>query len=474
MRVITLLLLTVSVSADVRDVVKLRSANLATLAVAPDLAPSAPREHEHQQRKHFQFPPATTAAQTDAPAVVAAPPSVGTNFGAASSNTVYPADASGAVGPQHVVGAFNSGIYVFDRNGTRLVNLSLAQFWSDPSISSGAYYDPRIIYDAAANRWVVVALYDNGNLKKSTLVIGVSQTGDPSATWTRYRVLVDPNDRNVADFTRFGMTSDRFVVTANDDFGSDIWILTKAQLYTTITSVDHRAVQPYDLHPVTFVDNSSAIPLLVSNEFSSHVVLYRLDTSLTQVASLDAPGWSSPDPPEIAPQLGSARLMDVGETSLQTAVARNGSIWTVHMIIPPDPPRRSSIRWWKIATDGSRVESGTIDDPTGATFYAFPSIAVNRAQGALISYVIFGADRHPSAAYSYRDPSGVMSSTGMLKNGDNIPRQQRWGDYTTTVVDPANDTDFWSVQPYGTNADWAAWWGQVKVALPTRGRAVRH
>jgi len=150
-------------------------------------------------------------------------------------------------------------------------------------------------------------------------------------------------------------------------------------------------------------------------------------------------------------------------------------VWGVHTIVSTTKPVHSGIRWWRMPMSGAAADTGTIDDPAAHNFYAFPSIAVNRLGGALISYSLFSADRYPTAAYAYRDPSGTMSATGILKDGEAIPLTTRWGDFTTTVVDPLNDLDFWSVQPYANDQLWATWWGQITIpAAPARVRAVRH
>ena len=45
----------------------------------------------------------------------------------------------------------------------------------------------------------------------------------------------------------------------------------------------------------------------------------------------------------------------------------------------------------------------------------------------------------------------------MLRAGDGAyfktfsGTENRWGDYSATVVDPVNDTDFWTIQEYAAN-----------------------
>ena len=68
----------------------------------------------------------------------------------------------------------------------------------------------------------------------------------------------------------------------------------------------------------------------------------------------------------------------------------------------------------------------------------------------------------------------------MVKSGEAPFHRERWGDYTTTLVDPVDDLSFWTVQEYantpiGSTDRWATWWAYVPIAeKPGRGRAVRH
>jgi hypothetical protein len=455
------------------QVIPLPHATLGELANAPDIPSSRAHEQFRVAQTFLSAQSwATLPEQTTASALQ--PPPLGTNFSAGGSNSLYPVDAAGAVGPQQIVSVFNNGLFVYDRNGNRTSAITLAQFWSDPSISAGDYYDPRIIYDAAANRWFIAALYDR-NLKNSTVVIGVSDGGDPNGSWSRYRIPVDSQNARVADFTRLGMTADKFIITTNSSFGgSEFWSMTKADAYTTLKTVKHTFSIHPDFQPVTFVDNSTTTAFMVTNGGAGFADLWRLDDTPTFLAQFTTAPWDEPFNTEIAPT-GIGGKMDMGETTMQAAVGRNGVIFAVHAIVSTTAPVHSGIRWWRILTDGTGAETGTIDDPTARTFYGFPSIAMNRAGGALIGYSLFSVDRFPAAGYSYRDPSGAMSSSGVLKDGEAVPHVTRWGDYTTTVVDPANDLDFWSVQPYGNNQLWGAWWGKIAIPVaPARVRAVRH
>jgi hypothetical protein len=176
----------------------------------------------------------------------------------------------------------------------------------------------------------------------------------------------------------------------------------------------------------------------------------------------------------IALQRGSTTKLELGYIVFYSAVLKNGTIWVASQV-DRSFPSRASILWWRISlSDLQRFDTGLIDDPTGATMYAFPSIAVNKYDAALIGYSVFSASLYPSAGYSYVDPFNNLSTPALLKTGDAPSRYSRWADFSATVVD-ANDIDFWTNQTYApVGSFWATWWSKIDMPALPRGRAVRH
>jgi hypothetical protein len=167
-------------------------------------------------------------------------------------------------------------------------------------------------------------------------------------------------------------------------------------------------------------------------------------------------------------------------------VYRNGSLWASHTVFLPASgvATRSSAQWWQINTAsgslGSVRQFGRVDDPSGLLFFAYPALAVNRNNDMLIGYSRFSASQYASANYSFRfgsDPANTLQSDTVLKAGEATYYKDfghgdnRWGDYSNTAVDPANDTDMWTIQEYaGTSNRWGTWWGRISpssVATPT-------
>jgi uncharacterized repeat protein (TIGR01451 family) len=193
-----------------------------------------------------------------------------------------------------------------------------------------------------------------------------------------------------------------------------------------------------------------------------------------------------------APQLGTTQLIDSGDARMQKCSYRNGSLWCAHHVfLPATTPTRSSVQWWQLSTAGAVQQRGRIDDPSGATFYAYPSIAVNANNDVLIGYSRFSASQYASANYSFRsscDAVNTLQSDTVLKAGEGPyfktfgQGSNRWGDFSSTVVDPANDIDMWTIQEYaatpigmGTtdgNGRWGTWWGKVARQSADLGIAV--
>jgi len=177
---------------------------------------------------------------------------------------------------------------------------------------------------------------------------------------------------------------------------------------------------------------------------------------------------------------------------IQNVVYRNGSLWTTHTVfLPAAAPTRSAVQWWQITPTGSVLQRGRVDDAGASTFYAFPSVAVNKFDDMLIGYSRFAVTQFASANYSFRnaaDPANTLQADVVLKAGEDTyiknfgSGQVRWGDYSNTVVDPVNDTDMWTIQEYAvddvppgtaeSDDRWGTWWGRVVVAPTNADLAV--
>ena len=111
-------------------------------------------------------------------------------------------------------------------------------------------------------------------------------------------------------------------------------------------------------------------------------------------------------------------------------------------------------------------------------YYAYPSIAVNCNTSIVLGFSGFSTGTYGSACYTGREftnAANAMQEVKLLKAGEDYyyktfgGANNRWGDYSATCVDPADDLKFWTIQEYampdvgtGANDDrWGTWWGHV-------------
>jgi hypothetical protein len=95
---------------------------------------------------------------------------------------------------------------------------------------------------------------------------------------------------------------------------------------------------------------------------------------------------------------------------MQSVVYRNGAVWGVQGIfLPAGAPVRSAVQWVQVSQLGNLLQGGRLDDAVSPYIsYAFPSIAVNKNDDALIGYSRFSAQQYASANYSFRAASDPL------------------------------------------------------------------
>ena len=177
----------------------------------------------------------------------------------------------------------------------------------------------------------------------------------------------------------------------------------------------------------------------------------------------------------------SCRLIVTGDIRIMNAVNRNGKLWFAHAgSVPAGAANHTAAFWYQVdpATLGI-VQSGVIDGGAGVHHF-YPSIAANAANDAVLGFSRSSATMHAQAVYTSRfsgDTAGAMDPISVLKAGEDSylkdfgSKEIRWGDYSATVIDPSDDTTFWTIQEYaasdvGPNPGddrWGLWWGRIAV-----------
>jgi len=431
------------------------------------------------------------------PPPVSPPPSA--SFAAlGDNNTRIPPDVHGAAGPSHLMTTLNSQVRIQDRTGGVISTVSLNSFWS--SLSSPSAFDPKILYDPYSNCWMFTSC-SNARTSSSSVLMGVTQTSDPTGTWNLYRIDADPANRVWADYPSFGFNKNWIVVQMNmftvvgDTFiRSNIYAFNKADLYASgsgLFTLMTDTTGGFSQAPAITYDTTLSTMYMVEDWFgnsggngilristitgSAGSEVYTPDVSFPTVADpwedVGSTGFT-----DFAPQSGSVEKIMCDDARMQNCVYRNGSLWCTHTVfLPAGSGTHSAVQWWKLSTAGATLQRGRIEDLSGTIFYAFPSLAINKNEDVLIGHSRFSASQFAGGNYSYRavaDPPNTFETDTVLKAGEASyyktfsGTRNRWGDYTGTVVDPVNDVDFWTIQQYaatpsGGTDRWGTWWGKV-------------
>ncbi|MES2704567.1 MAG: T9SS type A sorting domain-containing protein [Bacteroidota bacterium] len=432
-----------------------------------------------------------------------------------STGTSIPPDTHGNVDSTYCVTANNAVIRVQTRVGGVVSTVSSDAFWGSTLLGGTGMssFDPRVHYDPYAKRWILVDVSTNNpSFSGSRILIAVTATGNPTGTWYKFAINVYSTTAPAGwlDFPNVGFNGKWICVTGNyfsaagSSTGSAIWCFNKAALYANTGSPNVKIAsatlgftiapaQTYDpLATSLFVINmddgtpgGGAPGRLRLRKITGAVGSPVLSGTIGNPAAGSLPSsvrrWQSGVSGDFAPQLGVTNKVQNNDNRITNCVFRNGKVWCAHTVFYPSTgtPTRSSVMWWQIDTAAVPQQVGLIDDPTGAKFYAFPSIAVNALDDALVGFSTFSSSIYPSAAYSihyHTDPDDSMRTPYIYRYGKKPyyrtfgGTQNRWGDYSATCVDPRNDNDFWTIQEAVPNYSgaisaslWDTWWARVQI-----------
>lgn len=512
-------------------------------ARSPSLQESSPRDRHIPFRRIPRstdaglFAPQLSLSLSPAAPVIAAPlsraPALDDRFAGLSNldaisgpggRDVIPPDTMGAAGPGHLVSLLNSQFGVFGKTTGLLQSsvVTLEQFWSslDPATDNASrfVFDPKILYDTNSGRFIAVTLSVHNDAPPSWIMIAVSSASDPSGPnpWVKVAIRADLDNNaqqftNWADYPGLGVDASNIYVTANmfntaGDFQySKVWVIPKDQplfngMGGPLTWTEIRAPQGFrdSMQPAhTFGAPGTEYFIYEGGNqlFLAHVdnitgtPVWIPPVVVSGVAPFTSSGTPALPVLPVVPQAGNPNGIDASDTRLLNAVYRNGFLWTTHHVAVGG---KIEVRWYQInPSTGAVTSQGPINDSNRGYFY--PSIAVNANNDVAIGFSGSSAAEYASAYYTARrssDPAGVMQPPSLLKNGvapylkagitfGGTETDNRWGDFSATVVDPDDNVTFWTLQEYAESpaivdgslrSMWGTWWGKFRapvIAAPT-------
>ena len=474
-----------------------------------------------------QWPPPDerTASQTEAVEPLA--PQIGyLSFKAISLLSPHesqwiPPDSMGDVGPTQIMAVANGRIKAFSKTGLQgALNSTLEVFFS--SVTGGAgVSDPQLRFDRLSQRWFVAAITVGSSPNRIMIAVSSGPEVTSSSSFTFFSFQHDligatPNldTGGFADYDSLGV--DRFALYIGTNtfnaagtirLGATGFVVNKANLLAGSLSVTaFRALNtagssngPYSPRGVDNDDPAATEGYFigVDNAVFGRLVVRRVSNpggspSISGNLNITVP---STNLPILVPHQGMAaanRRLDALDDRLFSArlhankLTGTPSLWTAHNIqvnssgVASTSGGRDGSRWYEIrtlTTTPTLFQSGTLFDTAAATprFFFIPTVAMSgqghMALGCSTAGTNFRVDS-ASAGRLSSDTLGTIQSFSQLSGSFSSYNQQavdgqRWGDYSSTVVDPADDQTIWTFQEYcDGNNSWGVYVTQLKGPPP--------
>ena len=436
-----------------------------------------------------------------APEAGAWQPEIIFDSGVIGNPSTIPPDTAGAVNTDAAFAPHNNRIWIQDRMGSTIADMTLDSFWNvfgEPLDT----FDPKVLYDPLTQRFLFVTCA-NAARPDSSILVAASVNDDPNGDWVYGRITVDPESMGEVwlDYPSFGFTEDKITVSLNlfslagNEFsGIAVFVIDKPAFLDPPHSFTFDQFVMDDqggTHaPASVLDPGVSDQYLLTTwtgdwQGKGYLALYRLTgqvgegtTDLRRVGFLEVDATWAASPPggvDFAPQLGSARKINTGDNRMQTVVQRHDRLYAVHTVFLPETgPDRSAVQWLEITLDDppAVANHGFIEDPAGGEFYAYPSVAVNGQHDVLIGMAAFSDNIHASGAYAIQPAGQSFGAPTVFAPGENTyeltfrGNRNRWGDYSATQVDPEDDLSFWTIQEYAgaTVNTWRTKWARITPA----------
>jgi subtilisin-like proprotein convertase family protein len=437
-----------------------------------------------------------------------------------------PPDTEGDVGPNHYVQAVNSTWRVWNKAGVpQTPVMSLGDlFGTIPGPCAGSEDgDPIVLYDSYADRWLISQFCTVANPNNHQL-IAISQTPDPTGAYYLYDFMMPNNKFN--DYPKFGVWPDAYYMTDNQFnqagtafLGAGAFAFNRAKMlagdptanfiYFDLATLDPTigGMLPSDADGLTpppagapnvfayfiateFGDASDGLRLF---NFHADFAVPANSTFTERAGSPLAVAAFNPSVPvgrdniEQPPPANNATaaLDAIGDRLMNRLQYRNfgthESLVTNHTVNVGTGTtlalHQAGIRYYELRSTGG----GNYGVNEQASFAPDPvnrwmgSAAMDHQGNLAVGYSVSDVSVFPGVRYAGRlstdPPNGLFQGEAVMQAGGFVQTHtsSRWGDYSSTNLDPTDDCTFWHTNEYysvddpAITAEWKTRIGKFKV-----------
>jgi hypothetical protein len=412
-----------------------------------------------------------------------------------------------------LISCINSTMNIYDtQNDTLLKSVALAAF-SDTLDLDAKQYDPKLLYDADADKFVMTYLSGTQD-STSNIVVAFSQSSDPLGLWNLYSLTGNPlNDSSWSDYPAISITNNELFLTVNllCDSGSwqtsfkqsVIWQIDKSNGYAgdslhskVWSNIKSGSLQIRNIHPVQGgSEPAGPDEYLLSNRnfaiqsdtiFLLHISNVQSDTNAVLTITPLIADKCYGMPPDAA-QAGSQTLA-TNDARVLGAFLENDMIQFVGNSI--DTLSGMAVIYHGIISNIPTVPVVHLNLISDTMEFGYPNISYTGAtaldNSAIISVNYSGLFTNAGfCAINYNGNTGVYSQPGNLKSGNSYVNlfsgttAERWGDYSGSQRVYNEPGKVWVAGFYGfkltpTIRAHETWIAQLQKAAPDAGIATNN
>ncbi|MDT0556479.1 T9SS type A sorting domain-containing protein [Patiriisocius hiemis] len=395
-----------------------------------------------------------------------------------------PSDPTGAVGPDHYVGAWNSAFRIFDKTGTPLTpEASLATIFPGNAIGDPiVFFDPFIENDPGEPRGrFVITEFDSS---PNGFNVAVCQGPDPvNDGWYVYTTGFTTGA--FPDYTKFAVWSDGYYVTANIGSSNRLFAVEREQMAKGEPAQIIRFPLPgistsgfYSPHGFTATGGSEpelgdfCVVYLQDDAWGGvsddHLKVWTVNVDWETTANstistpqeiitadfisvFDGGSFANLDQPG-GPDIDALQATVMNQAQFRKFDGYNSAL--LNFVVDTDPTggELAGIRWYELRQTAQGepwtiFQEGTYIAPDGRDAFS-GSMAMDIYGNIGMGYSSVSSTESISIRYTGRladDPVNTMSiAEDLIIQGGNSPTT-RFADYVHLTVDPTNDATFWHI-----------------------------
>lgn len=399
----------------------------------------------------------------------------------AHTTNITPSDPTGAVGPNHFVGAWNTSFRIFDKDGEPLTaTASLSTLFPGNNLG-----DPIVLYDVEADRFIITEFDNNPN----GFNVAVCQGPDPvNDGWYIYTTGFTTGQ--FPDYTKFSIWSDAYYVTANINSNNKVFAIERNEMLLGnpsqfakfplpgIATSGFYSPQFFNVTDGELPPEGDATLVYLQDDAWSGVSTDHLKLWTVNVDWDDVPNSTISSPFEITTEpfisvFDGGSFSNVPQPSgpdqdvLQATIMNqaqyrrfpnyNSAIFNFVVDTDGSGAELAGIRWYELRQDNDGdpwyiYQEGTYTSPYNNKHTFSGSMAMDGQGNIGMGYTTCSSSERIAIYYTGRlagDSLGKMTvdETLIAQSTSNNP-SNRLADYVHLTLDPTNDDTFWHIAEY--------------------------